>query len=126
MLFNFRGARKGFKCAPDKTADKEFLVTFSALQCKRNMTPKNPARVVGPCLSHVGCRTAVMPKADTCGMPAWSVFLSWYVTVSGTVLVDLQSDAGCSGLEVELLCLLLILCISAEGDGVNRALPSCQ
>lgn len=76
MLFNFRGAWKGFNCAPDKTADKEFLVTFSALQCKRNMTPKNPARAVLPCLSHPGCRTAVMPKADTCGMLALSVFRS--------------------------------------------------
>lgn len=67
-----------------------------------------------------------MPKSDTCGMPAWSVVPSWYVTLSGTVLVDLQSDAACSGLEMELPCLLLILCISAESDGVNRALPSCQ
>lgn len=67
-----------------------------------------------------------MLKADTCGMPAWSVFLSWYVAASGTVLVDLQSDTGCSGLEMVLLCLLLILDISAETDDVNRALPSCQ
>lgn len=67
-----------------------------------------------------------MLKADTCGMPAWSVFLLWYVTVLGTVLGDLQRDERCSGLERELLCLLLILLISAESDAVNRALPSCQ
>lgn len=40
--------------------------------------------------------------------------------------MDLQSNAGCSGLEMELLCLLLILCISAESEGVNRFLPNCQ
>lgn len=40
--------------------------------------------------------------------------------------MDLQSDAVCTALETELLCLLLILCISAESDGVNRALSSCQ